>query len=216
MKACIELIVLGHTRTGENSLVIHTLSKEYGRRGFLLRGVKRGLMARLLPLSIIEGRVSPNPKSSLWNIGGIVTVHPLGGIRSDMYKNSMTMFMSEVLYRVIKDGVNEDGLYDWCKMSVLTLDSLPGGFSNYHIRFLLSLAAALGFRADRRSMEPFARHYPGKTYSMIELPFAEAMLVPMSGEERSVICRQILRYIEHHSESALNVRSLEVLQEIFH
>ena len=34
-----ELIVLHTTKFGENSVVLHTLSREYGRRGFLVRGI---------------------------------------------------------------------------------------------------------------------------------------------------------------------------------
>ena len=33
----IELIVLGTTKIGENALVVHSLSREYGRRGFVVR-----------------------------------------------------------------------------------------------------------------------------------------------------------------------------------
>ena len=36
MKSKAELIVLNHTKFGENSIVLHTLSAEYGRHGFLV------------------------------------------------------------------------------------------------------------------------------------------------------------------------------------
>ena len=42
------------------------------------------------------------------------------------------------------------------------------------------------------------------------------MLLPLTGEERSRICEEILQYLEYHCETSLHVRSLEVLQEIFH
>jgi hypothetical protein len=37
----------------------------------------------------------------------------------------------------------------------------------------------------------------------------------MSGADRNEIAGSILRYIEHHTESAVNVRSLAVLREIY-
>jgi hypothetical protein len=45
--------------------------------------------------------------------------------------------------------------------------------------------------------------------------FAESMLIPLSGAVRNEIAEEILRYIEFHAESALNVNSLKVLRELF-
>lgn len=212
----IELIILSYTRFGENSLVLHTLSREYGRKGFMVRVGKKSSMAGFLPLSVVEARVTENPKSNLWKASEIRVLYPLNGIRGNIYKNSMTMFMSEVLYRVVKDGGNEDGLFEWCLGSIMTLDKLESDFSNYHIRFLLELASALGFSPTAESVAPFARHHLEPLSRMLSLPFAESMLLPLTGSQRNGMCEEILSYLERHTESAINVRSLAVLSEIFH
>ena len=41
------------------------------------------------------------------------------------------------------------------------------------------------------------------------------MLIPLSGELRNELAEDILRYIEYHSESSVNVNSLKVLRELF-
>ena len=41
------------------------------------------------------------------------------------------------------------------------------------------------------------------------------MLIPLSGAVRNEIAEEILRYIEYHTDSALNVNSLKVLRELF-
>jgi hypothetical protein len=41
------------------------------------------------------------------------------------------------------------------------------------------------------------------------------MLLPLNGAVRNEIAEAILRYIEFHSESAVNVNSLKVLRELF-
>jgi hypothetical protein len=41
------------------------------------------------------------------------------------------------------------------------------------------------------------------------------MLLPLNGAVRNEIAEEILRYIEFHSESAVNVNSLKVLRELF-
>ena len=210
------LIVLHTTKFGENSLVVHTLSREYGRRSFLVRGVgKKASMSLFLPLNILEADIQENNKSDLFTARNIVARHPLLGIRNNIFKNSMTMFLSEVLYRVIKDGAVEEGLFEWCEKNILLLDSIRTDFSNFHIRFLLELAVALGFSPEAKDLAPFVGdHYP-VTEQFMTLSFAQSMLIPLSGTVRNEIAEEILRYIEFHSESAVNVNSLKVLRELF-
>ena len=210
------LIVLHTTKFGENSLVVHTLSREYGRRSFLVRGVgKKASMSLFLPLNILEADVQESNKSDLFTARNIVSRHPLLGIRNNIFKNSMTMFLSEVLYRVVKDGAAEQGLFEWCEKNILLLDSIQTDFSNFHIRFLLELTVALGFSPEAKDLAPFVgEHYP-VTERFMTLSFAESMLIPLNGTVRNEIAEEILRYIEFHSESAVNVNSLKVLRELF-
>ena len=211
-----ELIVLHTTRYGENSLVVHTLSKEYGRRSFIIKGVgKKSVMSLFLPLNVLEASVTESLKSSLYTMRNPVAKHPLLGIRNSLYKNSMTMFMSEVLYRVIKDGTNEHGLFEWCEKNILLLDAITDDFSNFHLRFLLELAMVLGFSPSSQDLLPFVgSHYPVVEQFMTK-SFVESMMIPLSGQVRNEIAEEILRYIEFHSESAVNVNSLKVLRELF-
>ena len=215
MKSKAELIILNHTKFGENSIVLHTLSSEYGRRGFLVKVSPRTAMALFLPLNILEAEVTENPKSSLWFARNFVSVNPLNGIRSNIHKNTMTLFMSEVLYRVVKDQTNEGGLADWLKGQILTLDALQSDFANFHLLFLLNLCAALGFDPDLAGLAPFADKKLIHIEALLKTPFAEALLLPLSGADRNAIAESILKYIEYHTESAVNVRSLAVLREIY-
>ena len=211
-----ELIVLHTTKFGENSLVVHTLSREYGRRSFLVKGAgKKSMMSLFLPLNMLEADIIETNKSTLFTVRNLIARHPLLGIRSNMFKNSMTMFMSEVLYRVVKDGASEQGLFEWCERNILMLDAIQTDFSNFHIRFLLELAVALGFSPEAQDLMPFVGdHYP-VVEKFMSLPFAESMLIPLNGPVRNEIAEEILRYIEFHTESAVNVNSLKVLRELF-
>jgi DNA repair protein RecO (recombination protein O) len=215
MTISTELIVLHTTKVGENSIVVHALSKEYGRRGFLVRGAGKRLMSLLLPLNILEAEVTESSKSTLLSARNLTARHSLLGIRNNIFKNSMTMFMSEVLYRVVKDGTREEGLYEWCERSILLLDAVQADFSNFHLRFLLELTVALGFSPEARDLQPFVGdHYP-IVDRLMRGSFAETMLLPMNGQLRNEIAEEVLRYIEYHTESSVNVNSLKVLRDLF-
>lgn len=210
-----ELIVLHTTKFGENSIVVHTLSREYGRRSFLVRGAGKRLMSLFLPLNILEADVQESTKSTLFTARNLTARHPLLGIRSNVFKNSMTMFMSEVLYRVIKEGAAEQGLYEWCERNILLLDAVQNDFSNFHLRFLLELTIALGFSPESRDLQPFVGdHYP-MVERFMQTSFAESMLIPLNGTVRNEIAEEILRYIEFHTESSVNINSLKVLRDLF-
>lgn len=211
-----ELIVLHTTKFGENSLVVHTLSKDYGRRSFLVKGAgKKSMMSLFLPLNVLEADILETSKSTLFTARSLTAKHPLLGIRNNMFKNSMTMFMSEVLYRVVKDGAYEQGLFEWCEKDILLLDAIQTDFSNFHIRFLLELTVALGFSPESQDLMPFVgEHYP-VVEKFMTLPFADSMLIPLNGAARNEIAEEILRYIEFHTESSVNVNSLKVLRELF-
>lgn len=215
MTTATELIVLHTTRFGENSIVVHTLSRDYGRRGFLVRSANRRMMSMLLPLSILEAEIVETSRSSLFTAKNLTSVYPLSGIRSSIYKNSMTMFISEVIYRVMKEGVWEEGMYEWCRKHILMLEDMESDFSNFHIRFLLEMTVALGFSPASGDLRPFVgEHYP-IVEEFMQKPLAESMLIPLNGAVRNEVAEGILRYIEFHTESSLNINSLRVLREIF-
>lgn len=210
-----EFIILWTTKVGEKSLVLHTLSRGWGRRSFITSVGKGTSMALYQPLSIINAEFSENAKSELWRMKGVCSVFPLNGLRTDMKKNSISLFMSEVLYRVLRDGSFEDGLYEWCRGCILTLDALQEDFSNFHLRFLMEFASALGFSPSAESLAPFAGEAFHEVADLLRLSLADFLVYPLSGARRSRIADVLLAYISSHAEINLNVRSLGVLKELW-
>jgi DNA repair protein RecO (recombination protein O) len=210
-----ELIVLHTTKFGENSIVVHTLSRDYGRRSFLVRGAGKKVMSLLLPLNILEAEIKESTKSTLYTARNLTSRHPLLGIRNNIYKNTMTMFLSEVIYRTIKEGAQEHDLFEWCRGQILLLSAMESDFSNFHIRFLLELSVALGFSPETSDLMPFVEENYTTVSEFMTSSFAESMLIPLSGPVRNKICEDVLRYIEYHSESTLTINSLKVLRELF-
>ena len=215
MTSNTSLIVLHTTKFGENSMVIHTLSREYGRRGFVVRSMGRKTASLLLPLNILEAVVVESSRTSLYTARNLIASASLMGLRNSLYKNTMTMFLSEVLYRVVKEGTAEPGLYDWCEKQIRLLDAIDTDFSNFHLRFLLELTVALGFSPNVEDLRPFAGDNMPVIEKLMSTSFAESMLIPLSGAHRNEICENVLRYIEYHTESTLTVNSLKVLRELF-
>ena len=191
-----ELIVLHTTKFGESSVVVHTISDRYGRRSFLVRGAgKKSSMSLFLPMNIIEADIVESPRARLYTARNITAKYPLSGIRGNLYKNSITLFLSEVLYRVVREGGVEQGLFDWCETSILLLDALEADFSNFHIRFLLELAVVLGFSPDTERIRQFPGPHQDMIARFLRAPFGESKLLPLSGEQRNSMAEERLGYI---------------------
>lgn len=210
-----QVIILNYTKIRDNSIVVHTLSRTYGRKSFLVRTGAKAKMAFYLPLNILELSVTENPKSDLWYARSVAAKYPLLGIRNNVFKNAISLFMAEVIYRTVKDGAAEDGLYEWCEHQILTLDALQSDFSNFHIYFLLEFCIALGFRPEVADLLPFTDENQAVVAQFMRSDLASAMLIPLTGRVRGDIASSIIRYLEFHTESAINIRSLQVLHELF-
>ena len=50
---------------------------------------------------------------------------------------------------------------------------------------------------------------------MLQCSFSESMLIPLTGPVRNSLCESVLRYLEHHTEQAIRVKSLAVLRELY-
>lgn len=210
-----ELIVLGHTKVGESTIVAHTLSPDFGRRGFLLNASRKSPTALIQPLSIVSAEIVPNSKSELWRVRGLRLEYPLAGLRGDVGKSAVTMFISEVLYRTVREGDYEEGLYEWCRGSILTLDALESDWANYPLLFLLELCGALGFAASIDDLAPFVDDRYSEFLALTRSSRSEALLLPLSGVIRNSMCQSLLRYLSFHTDSRIDIRSLGVLRELW-
>ena len=207
------IIILNCTRFAERSLVLHCLSRQYGRCAFLVGNASK-LMPFFQPLSILDCDTSDNPKSSLRNAKNFSDAHTLAGIRSSYGKNAISMFMAEVLFRAVREGSDEPGLFDWCESEIILLNELEGNYANFHIRFLLDFAAAMGFSPSFEALAPFLDGNMAIAREFLQCSAADAMLIRLNGDGRSELCERLLKYLSFHLELSLHIKSLDVLREI--
>lgn len=216
MKERAQILVLNTTSFGEKSLILHCISDRWGRRSFMVSRSAKTSGSLYQPMTVLDCEVSINPKSDLWRAHNLALKHPLASVRSSMPKTAISLFMSEVLYRTVRESLQEDdAFFAWCERSILTLDALGEDYQNFHILFLLGLAAALGFRPSEESLAP----YVGEDYRLVgqflTSSTAQAMLIPLNGARRAGLCRSILKYLEYHTDAKIDVKSLDVLHELF-
>jgi DNA repair protein RecO (recombination protein O) len=151
---------------------------------------------------------------------------------SEPLKRMQAMFMSEVLYRCLHHHGEDPDLFQFVFDSLKAFDEEPQMHADYHLYWLLSLSAKLGFYPENNFSETSCRFNPVEGHftsalslqSQQTLPLFESRcmhqllnhepLAPMSREQRNAVLEGILALYAAHVPSWQELKSLEVLREI--
>ena len=196
------MIVLHTTRYGDSSLIVHGYTREEGRTSLMLRGAFR-----------TSGKRRPSHP-------GAVLLHPLSIVNyvaSKSPKAGMAMFISELLYRTLLHSERDEDLYDFLEDAVLRLEALGSSPANFHLWFLDRYAAYLGFPFEsgfNLDYNPFTPQQTSRLLTFHEASFEDALAVPMTGAERKELVEAVLRWLEYHTGSRIDLRSVAVLHQI--
>ncbi len=220
------MIILHTVKYGDTSLIVHGYTENEGRCGFILRGAFKKAGKRnappattvLHPLSIVNFESSKgNGKSDLLYLKEYSPKRHLHSIRSDFSKTSIAMFISEILYRTLLHAERDETLYAFLEDAILKLEENEGSTANFHIWFLDRYLSHLGFPLERGYADIFSPFSPTEAQILQQVhdsSYEEAMQIPMTGESRSKLLEEILKYLEFHSGTKLDIKSLQVFRSM--
>lgn len=232
-------VVLATLKYGEKGVIVHMLTDVHGRQSYMVQGVKptaRGSrMALLQPMFAVEFEGLTSSKMSLHRLRDLVPAMALQTTPFDVRKSTMSLFMAEVLYRLVRDNEPSDDLFDFVWGSVSALDFLDEGVANFHLWFLANLSRPLGFSPDNEYREgawldirdghytltPLMPSYaidPENArllHDMLECDVRYLGEIGLNRTQRVAFLDAMLRYYAYHLESIRAVESLRILQEVF-
>lgn len=143
--------------------------------------------------------------------------------------------MAEVLYRLIRESEANEPLFDFVCRSVVQLDRMTEGISNFHLWFLVQLSAYLGFYPGN---EPIPNGYfdirggvftpsvpahricmdascSGLLGDLMDCEADRLGSLPLSRTQRSAFMESMLLFFGYHLDAIRTVRSVSILREIF-
>jgi len=126
-------------------------------------------------------------------------------------------------------------LYDFIESSVITLDGMTAGISNFHLWFLVAFMAYAGIGPSPTTMREYyfdmltgqftalqpmhadvlEPHSAVILNRLLQMPAEEVASLHLSGEERTELLARILKYYNLHLTGIRQIRSLQVLNDIF-
>ena len=156
MLVSTESISLNYLKYSETSVILKCFTKSDGLKSYLLKGVrstkKKSLNIGLFqPLTILEIDASHKNKGNLESIRSAKISKAFKTIHLDIYKNTIVLFLSEVLSKSIKEEEKNTRLFEFIKESLIWLDQ-SSNFSNFHIHFLVKLLNYLGISPEKTNL----------------------------------------------------------------
>lgn len=233
-------IVLHSVKYGESSMIVYMLTDTCGRQTYMVQGIRSGKSkgnkaALFQPMFMLEFVGLESPKMEMHRLKDIRPALPLATGPCDIRKSTISLFMAEVLYRLVREVEPESPLFDFVCGSVEALDGLQEGIANFHLWFLVRLSYYLGFypgneythgswfdiregvftpvMPSHRMM--FDRDNAGIMNSFMEYDVKDIAGIKLSRERRSSFMSAILAYFDYHLDSVNQIRSVQILKEVF-
>ncbi|MGE0091403.1 MAG: DNA repair protein RecO [Bacteroidales bacterium] len=231
-------IVLHTIRHKESGIIIQGYGNLEGRGAFFLKasGNKRHTLSVLHPLSILDIETSSRNFGELKSIKEFNTAYNLKSIRSNIGKSAIAIFLSELTLRTIKEFEQNKRLFSFLEHSILDLESICKGSSNFHLYFLVKFTGILGYLPEipvhTKGMLfdiPSAGYTLGNNMPNLHFDKEESELLAtlyrispenledlkIKKELKNQFIKSMLRYISYHTGSEIHCESLGVLQEVF-
>ena len=238
MQVTTKAIVLTSLKYGDTSLIVKAFTASDGLKSYLLKGVlasKKGKLktAYFQPLTQLEIVANHKNKGSLESIREAKVNYHYKTLHTDIAKNAMTLFLSEMLANSIHEEEKNQGLFEFLEASLQWLDS-HDNISNFHLRFLMHLTRYLGFYPDTNAMNsPYFDLLEGgfkstpslnPLLSGENLNFFKTVLgtkfdaihtIKMNKTNLQELLQSLVLYFELHLQGFRKPKSLAILNEVF-
>lgn len=231
-------IVLHTIKYNESSLIAHCYTDKIGKQSFLLKGIlnsKKGAIrkAYFQPLMPLEILFNHKNKGGLNFLKEVKVLHPYNSLYTDIKKNAIVLFLSEIIYKSLKEEEPNSLLFEFLETAFLWLDTHEE-IANFHLIFLIKITQFLGFypNVDDSSFGffdlengcftadiPKAAHLEGEIVqlfrNLLGMNFARSHLLRINQHRRRELLETLVNYFKLHLLGFSTPKSLDVLHEVF-
>ena len=232
-------IVIGSVKYSDSSVIVTVYTQEFGRISYMVYGVAKKKSAFrssfLQPLTLIDLDVWHVPGKEIQRIKDVRVTVPLTGIPFHPVKNSLALFVAELLQKVLQLSEPDEFLYGFLENAVQILDCAERGLANFHLVFMIRFARYLGFEPDTKIMSGkyfdmlngvFCDMRPAHVHFMVEAEadafsrlarcnFDNMHEVILNRELRFRLIADLEQYYRLHIPDFRGLNSLSVFHELF-
>jgi len=232
-------IVLHSIKHTDSTTIVTVYTRQFGKVSYMVHGVNKKKAvcpaAFLQPLTIVEMEVYHTPGKNFQRLKEMRMEQPFTGIPYNPVKNSLALFLSEVLFRTLRQTEPDDNLYLFLENSILQLDCSETGLSNFHLVFLLKLTRYLGFEPNQDEAQakyfdlmngvflkekPLHAHFiqpeiVADYISILNADYSTMHNLAFTRARRADLLQSLVEYYQLHLPGFHGLHSLPVLQSLF-
>jgi len=230
-------IVISSIKYGDTSLIVHCYTYEYGIKAYLLKGILKSKKGKVHKsyfqiLTQLELVAYHNNKGNLNSIKEAQIVHHYQSIHTNIFKQSIALFLSEILHSSLREEEQNSALYEYLETSLIWLDT-HDEITNFHLLFLLQLTKYLGFYPEVYLEKTYFDLVEGKFTNKPnsnffiqepEISYLKTLLgtnfeglpkVQFNATQRQEILGLLIQFISLHLHTFKTPKSLAILHELF-
>ena len=233
-------IVLYHVNYSDSYTIVHVQTEMFGPVSYLMAKVKgkttRVPKSLFHPLSIVELEVEHQNLREIQRLKEARAYIPLLSILNNPVKSTIGIFLAELIAKVATDAQSDQRLFDFILESIRILEMLEKNYANFHLVFMIGLSRFLGFYPDNTGYRSgmyfdmrsggFALYKPDHVhflnpdesqvfFNLLRMNYENMALFTFSRHQRKDIILRILEYYRIHLNRMFEIKSLEILHEVF-
>lgn len=240
MEVKTQAIVLHTLKYGDSQLIVDMFTEKLGKVSFAVRIAtsSRSRMKRqyFQNMNLLFVEFDYRQKANLQKLRNVSIAVPYKDIPFSPYKMSMSMFLAEFLSRCLRHEQANAALFLFLKNSLSWLDEAGKGYANFHIVFMIHLTLFLGFMPNVEIKEgnvffdlqegcfvprilvrhPYLQgHDTELMRTLLRLNYSTMHLFTMTRDDRNRCVEVILEYYKLHLPDFPELKSLDILKELF-
>ncbi|MFZ6053489.1 DNA repair protein RecO [Halocola ammonii] len=229
-------IVLKFIRYGDSSAVCKIFTRNYGLKSFMVKGAMRkktGKQSLLQPFTPVELSFRHRDTNQLQYLQGISRSMVLLSLPFDIRKSTICLFLDELLLNTLSEDYVNQELFDFVEHFIELLDHSEKP-ENYHLFFLMRLSSFYGIAPQNQGKGKYFDLSEGEFVSrpgglptldeeesaallkLLQTPASQIEDLKISGKVRQKLLHGLLEYFSLHLGHWKPMRSLEILESVFH
>ena len=233
-------IALHTIKFGDSGIIANVYTEQFGRQAYFIKnayGKKSSIKANLFsPLNLLELEVYYKSSTDLQKLKEALNSPVFLHISSNPIKNSISLFLAEVLFKVLREDIPNQAFFDFLFQAIRLLDSIEIAYSEFHLIFLMQMLNHKGFfpfnnytnhncifdllNGEFVDEIPIHGHYINKEYSsefakIIESDLETIEKIHFSRDKRQILLEKLIEYYRLHIEGMGQIKSFSVLTEVF-
>ncbi|MCC8144968.1 MAG: DNA repair protein RecO [Bacteroidales bacterium] len=220
--------------------IIHTYTEEFGPVSYLTARAK-GKKTRIpksvfYPLSVLELEVDHQNLREIHRLKEAKVHIPFLSLLNNPVKSIISIFLAEFIGKVIRESNPNKLLFDYILQSLQVFNLLEKDYANFHLVFIMRISQFLGFSPDSTGYEkgmffdmqngifvgrkPQHVHFldaeeSNAFFNILRMNYNNMAAFKLSRHERKDIIYRILEYYRLHLTNFPDIKSLEILHEVF-